>query len=974
MQPDPQRDLQALLREEPYVRALARLLCDGHADEIVQQTWLQAIEHGGGPIEHPRPWLGRIVRNVVHNFRRGERRRRSREHAAARPDVAPSSIELMQREERRRTLVGLVDALPHEQRAVMLLRYFDGLPPRKIALRLGLPVGTVWNLHRRALERLRRTLDETARRQGDDDRRVWLLPLVTRPHLPQPITPPPALPASLVKGAIAMTLKTKMTAAATALLAMAIYVWWSTDTNPSASPVTGPATSAADLVRVQLDGDGDAPNPGPEIDPQRQAVGVPVAAVATTGALTVHVYFGGDERLAANGVTLSWRYSTGDLRTARRGVTDADGMVTFDGLSPGRVHVWGDRFDPTRGADIVAGETTQLDLTLPVGMLLRGQVLDTADLPIAGARIELAEPGLLGRDPDVLATSDADGRFIVRGAPRPSLVGARATGYLASRLQSAYAEDGHEVEVTLRLTSGGGTVDGLVLGPDGTPVDGALICVGAGEVQGLTPTMAAQPAMPALVRSDADGRFRAMGLEPGDQPIWVRAAEMAPWRGSCVVVEHTTSGLRIDLQAGAVLRGIVSAADGSPVANTEIHLGTWGEAEHTYARSAADGSFELRGLPGGEVEIHAEHDDEGEASLVVSLVGGSVRDCELHLSRGLELRGRVLAQDEAGVAKVFVEVDAARTREAPAWRGFARTDEAGRFAVANCPVARPLRVAFSGETIESHRLEAVDPRDGDLLVRVRRIEASVHIVGSVQDPEGRPMAGVRISPWCDGRELRPDQILTAADGAFAFGPLPPGTWRLSIDCEDYPPPVFEPRTLRAGERWDLGIVRFAVGGTAILHPGSVPASALRFMLADTTSDRRWSIRNDREHPETPLLTAGDYLLMVWGEQAAARVVPLTITAGQQTEVELNTEPGVRQHLEFIAEADVDVGHGATLSLFRGQEKLVDWWVPTQRGEAWTCDLWLLPGRYRVTMVGKLRGAAELTVGAGEPEVVRIAMW
>ena len=61
MPPDPQSDLDALLLEEPYVRALARALCAGHEDEIVQQTWLQACEHRGKPVEKPRAWLGTIA-------------------------------------------------------------------------------------------------------------------------------------------------------------------------------------------------------------------------------------------------------------------------------------------------------------------------------------------------------------------------------------------------------------------------------------------------------------------------------------------------------------------------------------------------------------------------------------------------------------------------------------------------------------------------------------------------------------------------------------------------------------------------------------------------------------------------------------------------------------------------------------------------------------------------------------------------
>src|SRR5262245_16316286 len=101
----PERDLQRLLVEEPFVRTLARQLVVGDADEVVQQTWLRALQQGSRDIERPRHWLSRIVRNVAANLRRGDRRRRDRQQAAAVQELVPSSAELAEREERRRALI-----------------------------------------------------------------------------------------------------------------------------------------------------------------------------------------------------------------------------------------------------------------------------------------------------------------------------------------------------------------------------------------------------------------------------------------------------------------------------------------------------------------------------------------------------------------------------------------------------------------------------------------------------------------------------------------------------------------------------------------------------------------------------------------------------------------------------------------------------------------------------------------------------
>src|SRR6185503_18775557 len=104
----PHPGLQRLMDEAPYVRLLARQLIADEADDVVQQTWLQAIQHGGDRIVSPRAWLAQIVRNVATSLHRGRARQRHQQHTEGADDdehLVPSSAELMQLEEQRRLLV-----------------------------------------------------------------------------------------------------------------------------------------------------------------------------------------------------------------------------------------------------------------------------------------------------------------------------------------------------------------------------------------------------------------------------------------------------------------------------------------------------------------------------------------------------------------------------------------------------------------------------------------------------------------------------------------------------------------------------------------------------------------------------------------------------------------------------------------------------------------------------------------------------
>lgn len=177
MKRTPPSHLEQLLAHAGWVRHLAAHLVEGPHDaaDVVQEVWQAALARRSEPIQAPRAWLAAAVRNLVNLRRRGEgrRRRRERDHGERRPVEAPSAAELVAEQDLRRDLIERVDRLPEGERDVVLLRFWQDLPPREVAIRLGIPVNTVRSRTARALERLRAELDE---RHGD--RRAWCLALV----------------------------------------------------------------------------------------------------------------------------------------------------------------------------------------------------------------------------------------------------------------------------------------------------------------------------------------------------------------------------------------------------------------------------------------------------------------------------------------------------------------------------------------------------------------------------------------------------------------------------------------------------------------------------------------------------------------------------------------------------------------------------------------------------------------------------
>src|SRR5262245_4312067 len=151
---------ESLLADLQWLQALARALVRDPevAADAVQEVCVAALRHGGA-VAHPRAWLATVLRNCLSLRSRGERRAAQRAAAAARGDATAGTAELVQRAELQQRLVGVVLQLPPPYRDVLLLRFFDGLPPRAIAQRLQVPVATVHSRLQRALQQLRLVLD-----------------------------------------------------------------------------------------------------------------------------------------------------------------------------------------------------------------------------------------------------------------------------------------------------------------------------------------------------------------------------------------------------------------------------------------------------------------------------------------------------------------------------------------------------------------------------------------------------------------------------------------------------------------------------------------------------------------------------------------------------------------------------------------------------------------------------------------------
>ncbi len=148
-------------------------------DDVVHEAWLRSSR--GAARERPGSgWWATVLRNVDRSRRRDAARRRGHEQiaAAARPEASEvdDPARVAQRLDAARALLDAVDGLDEPYRSTITLRYLEGLSPRAIAARSGVPVRTVHTRLQRGLVTLRGRL--AARLGVEGDRTAWIAALV----------------------------------------------------------------------------------------------------------------------------------------------------------------------------------------------------------------------------------------------------------------------------------------------------------------------------------------------------------------------------------------------------------------------------------------------------------------------------------------------------------------------------------------------------------------------------------------------------------------------------------------------------------------------------------------------------------------------------------------------------------------------------------------------------------------------------
>jgi hypothetical protein len=265
-------------------------------------------------------------------------------------------------------------------------------------------------------------------------------------------------------------------------------------------------------------------------------------------------------------------------------------------------------------------ETSKINLTMPPGLELTGNVRDPAGQGLTGARIEARRRIIVlgSRDtpPQVMdyqyreALAGEEGTFTLEHiATGENVLTTSLAGYAPDQRSYHLAgkDSSPKIEIVLRPA---GAIGGRVIGPTRNPVSGAVVKAFTARSQSISqsPSPAAADSDPkpsAEGRSDAGGAFLLGGLRDDHlYDLQFEAEGLAI--GWLLDVKANTFQNQITLDAGGSISGLVTALGGkNPVSGVRLVALQLDGPVGVLARagSGSDGVYQIDRLPAGNYEV-----------------------------------------------------------------------------------------------------------------------------------------------------------------------------------------------------------------------------------------------------------------------------------------------------------------------------------------------------------------------------------
>jgi protocatechuate 3,4-dioxygenase beta subunit len=371
-------------------------------------------------------------------------------------------------------------------------------------------------------------------------------------------------------------------------------------------------------------------------------------------------------------------------------------------------------------------------------------------------------------------------------------------------------------------------LEGAVKGPDGKPVEAALV---------MARSTAVYSDPPLSTSTDAGGRFRLTLRRGGPHVVRVEAKGLA---GATVEKTRPGTPVAVTLTAGTMLEGTVrDGTTGQPVAGARVQARdemalsspwepTAGVAEAT---TDAKGRFRLQGLTSAPQTVSARVPGLGSGSKSGALPG---RPADIYLFPGATLSGTIWGPGDLRVAGAVVRAEP----DAPGFRSMPPatvSDAQGRYEIAGLRPGTYRLLArhkdFAPELLSGVLVERGADAQADI-----SLDKGTAIVGRLVAGPEQTVAGRVSVQELDGQPAPPAlrdvvRAEAGADGRFRLELMPSGAHVVGVTAPGYASKRVDVHVRPGARDVDLGDVELEAGltirGRVHDRAGPIAGAAIR---------------------------------------------------------------------------------------------------------------------------------------------------
>jgi protocatechuate 3,4-dioxygenase beta subunit len=443
-----------------------------------------------------------------------------------------------------------------------------------------------------------------------------------------------------------------------------------------------------------------------------------------------------------------------------------DGAFRFEGVAPGEYTVSAEGAGFTESKEIpvtlAAGDEKEVAITVVRGGELSGVVVDTAGVPLEGAKVRLIrEPGEDDQEAQQVvmiqkgfggsfksARSASDGSFRFQGLPAGKYTIVASSAGFTPREVEGLDPGKTEHRIVLEPSA---VLRGIVRdAANGAPIPRFRVGVSPKDLPETQGGAAARRFLSnERDHADPEGRFTREDLAAGVVVVVVGAAGYVPARAEVVLA----SGRAVEeefllAQAGRIRGRVVDLATQQPISGARVGI----SAERPSGEEAAAGQGDAAGSgAGGRRRSRIRRADNEDGAVTV---------------------GGVDSDDAEEMTEYFME-DLAGERVV--------TADDGTFLLEDVPVG-PQRLVVTHASFVPEAREGLEVAAGEEITAQIALRSGLSLSGRVADGSGKPAAGRFVflrGTSGENAHVR-KSVVSGPDGDFQVGGLEKGTYRVSV--------------------------------------------------------------------------------------------------------------------------------------------------------------------------------------------------